>query len=77
MSEKKEATSMSVRQMGNLLGLKKTDSYWLVKKGLFKVIMVKGKMRIMKDSFEEWYKSQTHYKKVAQEPSAEELPERS
>ena len=64
MSEKREATSMSVRQMGNLLGLGKTDSYWLIKKNLFKVIKVKGRMRIMRDSFEEWYQSQTHYRKV-------------
>lgn len=77
MSEKREARSMSVRQMGNLLGLKKTDSYWLIKKGYFKVILVKGRMRIMKDSFEEWYQGQTHYKKVAQELPAEQLPERS
>ena len=67
MSEKREATSMSVRQMGNLLGLGKTDSYWLIKKNLFKVIKVKGRMRIMRDSFEEWYQSQSHYKKVAPE----------
>ena len=54
MSEKKEATSMSVQQMGQLLGLGKTGTYWLIKKKLFKVVMVGGKMRIMKDSFEEW-----------------------
>ena len=76
MAEKKEATSMSVRQMGNLLGLGKTDSYWLIKKNLFKVITVSGKMRIMKDSFEEWYQGQSHYKKVASE-DARKWPERS
>ncbi len=75
MNEKREATSMSVRQMGNLLGLGKTDSYWLIKKNLFKVIQVKGRMRIMRDSFEEWYQSQSHYKKVASE-EARAWPER-
>jgi len=75
MSEKREATSMSVRQMGMLLGLGKTDSYWLIKKNLFKVITVKGRMRIMRDSFEEWYQSQSHYKKVAPE-EARAWPER-
>lgn len=67
MSEKREATSMSVRQMGMLLGLGKTDTYWLVKKKLFTVAKVNGKMRVMKDSFEKWYQSQSHYKKVAPE----------
>ena len=76
MREKKEATSMSVQQMGQLLGLGKTCTYWLIKKKLFKVVMVGGKMRIMKDSFEEWYQSQSHYKKVPPE-EARKWPERS
>ena len=61
MMEKK---SMSVMEMGDLLGLKKTDSYYLVHKKLFDVIEVNGVTRIMIDSFEVWYKEQTHYKKV-------------
>ena len=56
--------SMSVMEMGDLLGLKKTDSYYLVHKKLFDVIEVNGVTRIMIDSFEVWYKEQTHYKKV-------------
>ena len=56
--------SMSVMEMGDLLGLKKTDSYYLVHKKLFDVIEVNGVTRIMIDSFEGWYKGQTHYKKV-------------
>lgn len=47
-----------------MLGLKKTNSYWLIKKGWFETVMVAGKMRVMVDSFEEWYQNQTHYKKV-------------
>ena len=56
--------SMSVPEMRRLLGLGKTDSYWLIKKGYFKTIMLFGKMRVMVDSFEEWYANQFHYKKV-------------
>jgi len=56
--------SMSVMEMGRMLGLKKTNSYWLIKKGWFETVMVAGKMRVMVDSFEEWYQSQTHYRKV-------------
>ena len=51
-------TSISVPEMQRLLGMKKVEAYWLVKQGRFKVILVGGKMRIMLDSFEEWYGSQ-------------------
>ena len=55
--------SMSVPEMGRLLGLGKTESYYLVKKNWFKVVIIGDKMRVMVDSFEEWYAGQTHYKK--------------
>lgn len=61
-------TSMSVREMGQSLGIKKVESYWLVKKNLFEVRVVAGKMRVMIASFDEWYASQFHYKKVNGEP---------
>lgn len=56
--------SMSVPEMRRMLGLGKTESYWLIKKGWFKTIMLFGKIRVMTDSFEEWYANQFHYKKV-------------
>ena len=55
--------SMSVPEMGKLLGLGRTESYYLVKKSWFKVVTIGGKMRVMVDSFEEWYAGQNHYKK--------------
>ncbi len=61
-------TSMSVPEMSRLLGLSKVEGYWLVNKGKFKTIVAAGKMRIMLDSFEEWYAGQFHYKKVTGEP---------
>ena len=33
-------TTMSVREMRQLLGLGKTDSYWLLHKNLFEVILM-------------------------------------
>ena len=59
--------------MGIWLGLGKTESYWLVKKQFFKIITIgvnpkTRKMRVMLDSFEEWYAGQTHYKKVTDDP---------
>lgn len=59
-----DKTSISVPEMQRLLGMKKVEAYWLVKQGRFKVILVGGRMRIMLDSFEEWYDRQFHYRKV-------------
>lgn len=56
--------SMSVREMGNLLGVKKTESYWIVHKNYFETRIIHGRMRVMVDSFEEWYKNQCEYIKV-------------
>lgn len=61
-----EKKTMKVRDMGRMLGLGKTESYWLVKKGYFETIIVNGRMRVVIESFEQWYVSQTHYKKVTE-----------
>ena len=66
-------TSMSVMEMGQLLGLGKTDSYWLIKKNYFKTITVGNKMRVIIESFEEWYANQLHYKKVDGSPAGTQL----
>lgn len=63
----RQKTSISVPEMRDLLGLGKTESYWLVKRRRFKTIVVAGQMRVMLDSFEEWYAGQFHYKKVSGE----------
>ena len=39
----KSKTTMSVTEMRRVLGLGKTDSYWLVHKQCFETIMVAGK----------------------------------
>ena len=69
----KEQTTMSVRNMGLLLGLQKVESYWLVHKGYFETVMINGKMRVVIDSFEEWYAGQVKYHKVSGEPPGENL----
>ena len=56
--------SMSVREMRRLLGLGKTESYWLVKKNYFDTVIIAGKMRVMIESFENWYANQLYYKKI-------------
>ena len=55
-------TWMTVPEMGKLLGLKKTDQYWLVHKNVFESKEIAGKMRINIASFEKWYDSQSRYR---------------
>jgi len=64
----KKKTTISVPEMRKLLGLGKTDSYWLVKKQVFNTFNVNGQIRIDLKSFEEWYAGQFHYKKITGEP---------
>lgn len=42
---------MTVTEMGDLLGLKKTDRYWLVHKNLFETREIVGQMRVNIASF--------------------------
>lgn len=56
--------TMSVPEMKTLLGLGKTESYYLLKKGFFKVLTIDGHLRVDIQSFEEWYDNQWHYQKV-------------
>lgn len=61
---KSQATTMSVPEMRELLGLRKTESYWLVHKNVFTTVVIAGQMRIVNESFENWYENQIHYRKV-------------
>lgn len=70
-------TTMSVREMQHLLGLGKTDSYWLIHKNFFEVIQINDKMRVVISSFEKWYANQVKYHKVNGPPPGAELRKRS
>ena len=72
-----QRSTMSVSEMRKLLGLKKTDSYCLVHKILFKTEIIGGMMRIDLESFEKWYANQVKYKKVGGEEPGKELREKS
>lgn len=74
---KKKKTTMSVPEMQRLLGLGKTDAYWLVKKQCFETIVVSGKMRVVIDSFEHWYARQVKHKKVHGPPPGKVLRAKS
>ena len=66
--------TMSVPEMRRLLGLKKTESYWLVHRNFFETRIIDGRMRVDLESFEKWYANQVKQKKVnGEEPGAELL----
>lgn len=69
--------TMSVPEMRKLLGLKKTESYWLVHRKFFKTETIGGMMRIDLESFEKWYANQVKYKKAGGEEPGKELREKS
>ena len=73
MEGTRKRTSMSVPEMGRILGLCKTDTYWLIKKNYFETVLVGGSMRVKIDSFEKWYANQFWYHKVDGTPPGEEL----
>ena len=51
-----------VPEMGKLLGLKKTDWYWLVHKNVFESKEIAEKKRITKESFQKFLEGQDRYK---------------
>lgn len=72
MAEMRKRTSMSVPEMGRMLGLGKTESYWLIKKNYFKTILVGNTMRVMIDSLKNGMPISSNIRR-----SMEPLPERN
>lgn len=66
---------MSVKQMGDLLGLGKTERYWLVHQNRFETETIRGKMWVNVSSFENWYASQVKYHKINGEAPGQKLKE--
>ena len=56
--------TFSVREVAELLGISDSSVYGLLKKKVFRTARVGQVTRIYKDSFEEWYQSQTYYNKA-------------
>ena len=65
--------TMSVPEMRRLLGVKKTESYWLVHRNFFETKVIDGMMRVDIESFEKWYANQVKHKKVTGEKPGAEL----
>lgn len=63
----KNNKTITVMDVGRILGLGKTATYRLINKNLFKKFLVFGIIRVDVESFEEWYAGQFHYKKISGE----------
>ena len=74
--EPKPRKWMPASEMGKLLGLKKTDRYWLIHKNYFRTENLMGMLRVDIASFEKWYANQVKYRKVTGEEPGLELKER-
>ena len=59
-----EGTTMTVQAMGMMLGLKKTESYYLLHKHNFETVTINHQLRVVRASFEQWYAHQDKYRKV-------------
>ena len=68
---------MTVTEMGKLLGLQRTERYWLVHKNVFETKMILGKMRVNVASFEDWYSRQIRYHKITGEKPGQKVSETS
>ena len=66
---------MTVTEMGKLLGLQRTERYWLVHKNVFETKMILGKMRVNVASFEDWYSRQIRYHKITGEEPGRKVKE--
>lgn len=70
-------STMSIREMAELLGIHKTDSYWLVSKHFFKTVQIAGKMRVDMKSFYKWYDNQVKYHIIGGRPPGSNLKKNS
>lgn len=77
MAAPKPKKWMLASEMGKLLGLKKTDRYWLIHKNYFHTENVMGMLRVDIESFEKWYANQVKYRKITGEEPGLELKEKS
>ena len=65
--------TISVPDLRRLLSLGKTESYRVVKLEHLEVVMICGKMRVTRKSFDEWYDNQTRFSRIDGVPPGAKL----
>lgn len=69
--------SFSVPEFRKMLGIGKTESYWILKHRKIETVTIHGQIRILRPSFQEWYRHQTKYQIIGGPPPGEALRETS
>jgi plasmid maintenance system antidote protein VapI len=69
--------SFTVPEFRKMLGICKTESYWILKHRNIETVKINGQIRILKSSFEEWYSNQTRYHIIGGPEPGDKLKENS
>lgn len=72
-----DRNSFSVPELRKMLGIGKTESYWILKHRKIETVTIHGQIRILRSSFQEWYRQQTKYQIIGGPPPGEALRETS
>ena len=65
--------SFTVSELRKMLGIQKTESYWILKHREIETVRINGRIRILKSSFDKWYANQTKYHIIGGPEPGEEL----
>lgn len=68
-----ESESFPVHEFRRMLGVGKTESYWILKHRNIETVRIKSKLRIVKTSFWDWYDHQTKYRITDGPPPGEAI----
>lgn len=71
----KNQESFTVPELRKMLGIGKTEAYWLIKHKDILTVRINGRMRIIHSSFDEWYKNQVRYRIIDGPEPGEKLRE--
>lgn len=72
-----EKDSISIPELRKMLGIGKTESYWLIQRRGIKTFQLKGCMRIRNEDFWNWYDGQTRHQLLQGPPPGRALKETS
>jgi len=57
---------MTLAEMGEILGIRRTEQYAIIRKGLFETVTFQGKTWVVRESFEIWLRSQVRFRRYTE-----------
>ena len=72
-----EKDSISIPELRKMLGIGKTESYWLIQNRGIKTFQLRGCMRVRNKDFRDWYDNQTKHRLLQGPPPGRALQETS